>query len=124
MKPQQTTKFYILSEQINELFVSMLNDQINTKIYSSIPELFKNMRSNQLQMINNSGMKKDVDLIKHPTTFCYMLVKAFCKSDLKDLQPQEIATYIYHNIVLTGIHTCPDTIIGNMENEAKRILNV
>lgn len=122
MKAKRPTKFQIINIQVIELFTSMLNEEIETSKYNgNISQLFKDMRKCQLDLIRCSGLKKDVNLISNPDVFCYMLANAFQKANFKPetKTPQNIAHTIYQNIVYTGIHTHPDTIIKNIENVVK-----
>ena len=122
MKAKRPTKFQIINIQVIELFTSMLNEEIETsKHKGDISQLFKDMRKCQFDLIRCSGLKKDVNLISNPDVFCYMLANAFQKANFKPetKTPQNIAHTIYQNIVYTGIHTHPDTIIKNIENVVK-----
>lgn len=122
MKAKKPTKFQIINIQIIELFTSMLNEEIETSKHNgNIPQLFKNMRGAQLDLIRCSGLKKDVNLISNPSVFCYMLANAFVKANFKPetKTAKGISDIIYHNIVFTGIHSCPDTIMKNIENLVK-----
>lgn len=122
MNSKRPTKFQIINIQVIELFTSMLNEEIETSKYNgNISQLFKDMRKCQLDLIRCSGLKKDVKLISNPDVFCYMLANAFQKANFKPetKTPQNIAQTIYRNIVYTGIHSHPDTIIKNIEDVVK-----
>lgn len=122
-----------LNDSIVTMFTNIINEQFEAvskgqKVYDSIPEMFKFMRNKQLETIKESNKVTDVKSIKDQTMFMFLLCEAIFKSKLnlgndKNIVPEQIAMFVYHNIVISGLHNCPDVYINDMKKVVKNLIN-
>lgn len=119
-----------VNESIITMFTNIINEQFKAvskgeKIYDSIPDMFKFMRTKQLETIKELNLNDK--MLTNQTLFMFLLCESIYKSDLdlgkdKNIIPEQIAIFVYRNIVYTGLHTCPDVYINDMKKVVKSLI--
>ena len=124
---KQETKFQQVNKKIINSLICELNKQSETKFYKTGKEFFIHLKEVQENVIIDSGIKRDKKRIMNATNFMFQLGEAMYHFSDKlkykniDHLAKEIADYIYHTIVLTGIHNCPDVHWFSVEKLIKKI---
>ena len=106
------TIFKSTDKLIIDSLVQMINSTVEKQDNSfDISEFFLAMHRRRKQIVDDSGMKRDVKLILNSDVFLFQVAKAVVKSNLKlskDNRGVQVADFIHKGVLYNGLHPCPD----------------
>ena len=102
------TKFQQYNDAVVEKFVQMI-DKAFVQNNMRFDQVLKDMRDEQMRILDDVGVNRNYKLAVHQTTFMYQAGIALSQSRTgKRWTSKTIAQFLYSNMVLTGLHPCPD----------------